>query len=99
MDLPGLNTLILASPKSEIQQVVGRILRDKPCDRKYTPLIIDVVDDFSMFPSQAKKRQAYYKKCKYAIHIDGNASDDASSQASEPVSRRIEGFSFVDLEH
>lgn len=67
LDIKGLNTLILASPKSDVVQVVGRILRDKPEDREYVPLVIDIVDNFSMFVGQAKKRLAYYKKCKYEV--------------------------------
>ena len=66
-DQKGLDTLILASPKSDIIQISGRILRDKPEERKYTPLIIDILDDFSIFVNQGKKRQTYYKKCKYNI--------------------------------
>jgi superfamily II DNA or RNA helicase len=93
MDLPGLNTLILASPKSEITQVVGRILRDKPCDRAYIPLIIDIVDDFSIFPSQARKRAAYYKKCKYTIE-DGHES--GSEKEQEQVNMNT--FAFAELE-
>lgn len=71
LDIPGLNTLILASPKSDVVQVVGRILRDKPEDREYTPVVIDIVDNFSSFLGQARKRLAYYKQCKYSI-IDEN---------------------------
>lgn len=67
LDLPGLNTLVLTTPKSDIIQASGRILRDKPEQRIYTPLIIDIVDNFSIFVNQAKKRAAYYKKCKYNI--------------------------------
>ena len=67
LDIKGLDTLILASPKSDIIQISGRILRDKPEDRKHTPLIIDILDDFSVFVNQGKKRRAYYKKCKYNI--------------------------------
>lgn len=66
-DVKGLDTLILASPKSDVVQSVGRILREKPEDRKHVPLVIDVVDDFSLFPKQAKKRYSYYKSCKYDI--------------------------------
>ena len=67
MDIKGLDTLILASPKGDVIQICGRILRDKPEDRKHMPLIIDVVDDFGSFTNQAKKRHTYYKKCKYEI--------------------------------
>jgi superfamily II DNA or RNA helicase len=66
-DLPSLNTLILASPKSDIIQASGRILREKEEVRKYKPLIIDIVDKFSIFPNQAKKRLLYYNKSKYDI--------------------------------
>ena len=67
MDIPKLNTIVLASPKSDIVQSVGRILRKKPEDRLYTPLIIDINDMFSMFINQSKKREKYYNKCKYNI--------------------------------
>ncbi len=66
-DCKGLDTLILGSPKGDVIQICGRILRDKPEDRKHTPLIIDIIDDFATFPNQAKKRHTYYKKCKYEI--------------------------------
>tara|TARA_B110000208_G_scaffold176803_1_gene223469 strand:- start:132 stop:899 length:768 start_codon:yes stop_codon:yes gene_type:complete len=69
MDIPKLNTIILASPKSDIIQSVGRILRQKPEDRKHIPKIIDIFDDFSTFSKQGLKRKAYYKKCKYSISI------------------------------
>jgi superfamily II DNA or RNA helicase len=67
LDLRGLNTLVLASPKTDVIQASGRILRDKPEERLYTPLIIDIVDKYSIFVNQAKKRAAYYKKCKYNV--------------------------------
>ena len=66
-DAQGLDTLILASPKTDIEQSVGRILRQKESERKNVPLIIDIVDSFSIFERQGKKRTAYYKKLKYAI--------------------------------
>jgi len=67
MDIPKLDTIILSSPKSDIIQSVGRILRKKPEDRIYVPLIIDINDMFSMFLNQNKKREKYYNKCKYNI--------------------------------
>ena len=75
-DVKGLDTLILASPKSDIVQSSGRILRDKPEDRIYVPLVIDIVDNFSVFVKQAKKRYTYYKKCKYEIINDDDVFTD-----------------------
>jgi superfamily II DNA or RNA helicase len=69
-DLGGLDTLVLASPKSDIVQSVGRILRTPEHLRVNVPLIIDIVDDMSMFNNQTKKRREFYKKCKYDIDDD-----------------------------
>ena len=65
LDIPALNTLILASPKSDIIQASGRILRKAHVDIK--PLIIDYVDNFSMFAGQARKRYKYFQGKKYNI--------------------------------
>ena len=78
-DVQGLDTLILASPKSDVVQSVGRILRQKPEDRRHVPLIIDVMDMFSIFERQAKKRLSYYKKCGYDIDRDALYSSDKDS--------------------
>lgn len=67
MDIPALDTLVLASPKSEIEQPVGRILRVRAAERERVPRVIDVVDAFSVFGAQAAKRQRYYKKCGYSV--------------------------------
>ena len=63
MDIPDLNTLIMASPKSDIEQSVGRILRKNHED--VTPKIYDIVDDFSVFTNQGNKRRQFYKKNNY----------------------------------
>jgi len=57
-DVPELDTLVLATPKSDIEQAVGRILRQK---NKNEPLVIDIVDSFSIFKAQYYKRRKYYK--------------------------------------
>ena len=72
MDIPKLNTVILASPKSDVQQSVGRIFREKECDRTHHPLIIDIVDDFSMFKNQAEKRKVLYRKMNFKLFVDGD---------------------------
>ena len=57
-DVPELDTLILASPKSDVEQAVGRILRQK---NKNEPIVIDIVDSFSIFKGQYYKRRKFYK--------------------------------------
>jgi superfamily II DNA or RNA helicase len=69
-DCPGLDTLVLASPKSDVIQCVGRIQRTPEHLRKHVPLVLDIVDNFSLFNRQGKKRHTYYKSCKYDIEGD-----------------------------
>ena len=71
MDVPKLNTVILASPKSDVEQSVGRIFREKAENRKFHPLIIDIQDNFSLFQKQSDKRLKLYKKNKYDIFMNG----------------------------
>ena len=69
-DCKELDTIILASPKSNIEQAVGRILRKKKEDRERIPLIIDIIDNFSIFGRQGEKRLKFYKKNKYSIEVE-----------------------------
>jgi superfamily II DNA or RNA helicase len=57
-DVPELDTLILSTPKSDVEQAVGRILRQKNPNE---PLVIDIVDQFSIFKGQFYKRKKFYK--------------------------------------
>jgi len=67
MNIPTLNTVVFASPISDIQQSIGRILREKYSERKYIPLCIDIWDEFSIFVKKGYTRINYYKKNKYDI--------------------------------
>ena len=66
-DCKELDTIILSSPKSNIEQAVGRILRKRQEDRLLVPLIIDIIDDFSIFSRQGDKRKKFYEKNDYNI--------------------------------
>jgi superfamily II DNA or RNA helicase len=68
LNIPTLNTVILASPIGDIQQSVGRILREKKSERKYIPLCIDIYDNFSLFKFKGNKRINYYKNNGYKIN-------------------------------
>lgn len=67
LDIPSLNMLLFATPISDIEQSVGRILREKPENRIHIPLIIDIIDDFSIFKNRFNKRLNFYKKKNYII--------------------------------
>ena len=63
LDIKSLTSLFLASPKSDIIQAVGRILREKHSN----PLIIDLVDNHDVFLNQFAKRRAFYNEKNYKI--------------------------------
>ena len=65
LDIETLNCLILASPKSDVVQAAGRVLRKVHLEMK--PKIVDIVDKFSMFENQGNKRLKYYKTRGYVI--------------------------------
>ena len=66
-NVPSLNTIIFASPISDIQQSIGRILREIPEKRKYVPLCIDILDDFSIFKRKGASRLKFYNSNKYKV--------------------------------
>lgn len=66
LDIPKLDTLILSTPKSDIVQSVGRILRETTT-KKNDPLVIDIVDMWGIFEYQYYKRQKFYKKTGFLI--------------------------------
>ena len=63
LDIKTLTTLIMASPKTDVCQSVGRILRVKHA----SPLVIDIIDPQDLFRAQWLKRQTYYIKQRYKI--------------------------------
>lgn len=60
VDIPSLDTCVFATPRSDIIQCCGRILRY--CPGKQVPYIIDFVDENPVFIGQSIKRMKYYKK-------------------------------------
>lgn len=63
LDIKTLTTLVMASPKTDVCQSVGRILRTK----HVSPLVIDIIDSHGIFIKQWQKRKQYYTKQKYKI--------------------------------
>jgi len=65
LDIPSLNAEFLITPKTDIVQSVGRILRAKHSFSD--PIIYDIKDNHEVFQKQWLKRKAYYKKQNYNI--------------------------------
>jgi hypothetical protein len=63
LDIKTLTTLLMATPKTDIEQAVGRILREKHGN----PIVIDIVDQHLPFRNQWRKRKVFYKKQNYKI--------------------------------
>jgi superfamily II DNA or RNA helicase len=63
LDIKTLTTLVMATPKTDVTQSIGRILRTKHSQ----PLVIDVVDQHELFQKQWLKRRNYYRKQNYKI--------------------------------
>ena len=85
MDIPKLDTVILASPKSDVEQSVGRVFRKKACDREFHPLIIDLQDKFSMFEKQCGKRLTLYRKLNFTIFHNGEELKKRTRKKKEKV--------------
>jgi len=64
-DVATLNTLVMATPRPDVDQIVGRILRVEKKGRKVDPLIIDIVDE--SFRRQFQERLSLYKKRNYSV--------------------------------
>ncbi len=70
LDIKTLTTLIMATPKTDVTQAVGRILREKHVN----PIIVDIVDSHPNFKRQWDKRKKYYLTQNYAIVQTTNAT-------------------------
>jgi superfamily II DNA or RNA helicase len=87
LDIKTLSMLIMASPKKDIEQSVGRILRVK----HENPIVVDIVDSHQLFQNQWQVRKRFYKKCNYGIlsiesgNYKGMAPDNGWNRVYSPV--------------
>ena len=79
LDIPSLNAEFLITPKSDIEQVAGRILRAKHSIT--SPVIFDFVDTHANFKRQWLKRRKYYKDNAYTI-VESNSDVYGKKNAS-----------------
>lgn len=66
-----LNTVILATPRKNVEQSTGRIFRQRIDERKVAPHIVDIIDSHDCHKRRWFVRQKFYKECEYTFqHID-----------------------------
>lgn len=111
MDIPALNAVVLASPKSDVKQSVGRILRKR--DHPVAPVIVDLIDArLPCFSRLFASRRRLYNKSGFRIvecgsdgvdsHGDVNSDDGNGDGAEEAIVRnnhtddKPAEFAFVD---
>jgi len=66
LDIPTLDSLILATPKSDITQSIGRIMRETK-GKKNHPQIYDMWDQWSILNAMYMKRRKVYRQGGYKI--------------------------------
>jgi hypothetical protein len=80
LDIPTLDTVILASPKSDITQSIGRIMRETK-GKKNDPHIYDVHDPWSIFTAMYYKRLKIYRQG--GFNIRGKLSEEPKSEFTQ----------------
>ena len=81
-DNPKLDTLIIATPKGNVEQAVGRILRKQ---NRNPALVIDINDCISVFNNWNRKRLSFYKSKNFKV--------ESSEPAVEEIDEKIVSFS------
>jgi hypothetical protein len=67
LDIARLNTIVLVTPKKNVIQAIGRIMRRILQAGDTRPLIIDLHDKLSVFENQGNIRNIQYMNNKYTI--------------------------------
>ena len=70
LDIPSLDTVILATPKSDIVQSIGRIMRET-YGKKNNPHIYDIFDQWSICHAMYNKRLKVYRQGGFNIPQSG----------------------------
>ena len=69
LDIPTLDTVILTTPKSDIQQSIGRVMRETP-GKQNSPWIFDIFDHWSLLGAMFQKRRKVYKQGGFKIDFE-----------------------------
>lgn len=76
VDKKEADTCVMATPKSRVEQCIGRVQR--PCGTKQEPLVLDIADNATYFSQQRWTRQRHYTKKGYVVQVVSVAEHNAS---------------------
>lgn len=66
-DWPGLNGVVMATPRNDIRQAVGRVLGERVGALR--PLIVDIRNTMGIFYNQGRERVKFYKDSGFDVEI------------------------------
>lgn len=75
-DDPTLDTLFLCTPRSRVQQSVGRI--ERILQGKLCPLVFDFVDSNQVFRAMSRKRQKFYNSRGFTVNSPKQEVEEVS---------------------
>jgi superfamily II DNA or RNA helicase len=99
LDIQDLDTLVLATPKSNIIQSIGRIMRKEQHEYTNVPLVIDIVDRLDVFYGMYNKRKKIYRENKYDVetfNVGDTIEKVQVDPTPEPEPTESAGYMFVD---
>lgn len=79
LDIPTLDTVILATPKSDIQQSIGRVMRETP-GKQNNPWIFDIFDHWSLLGAMFHKRRKVYKQGGFKIDTNEKKEEEPEKE-------------------
>ena len=97
LDIPTLNTLLMVTPRKEVEQSVGRITRKK--EHPVQPLILDIVDQLPSFVRQGAYRRTFYNKKGFNVKIIEVEENKIIYESNEVINNEIvceENDDFID---
>jgi hypothetical protein len=77
LDIPSLDTIILSTPKSDIKQSIGRVMRET-VGKKNHPQIYDIIDQWSMLYAMYSKRRRVYTQGGFKIINEAPDPDEVN---------------------
>jgi superfamily II DNA or RNA helicase len=77
-DCPGLNCVLMATPRNDIRQAVGRILGERV--GVLQPLIVDIRNTLGIFYNQGRERLKYYQEQEFDVEIIKHAREQQQQQ-------------------